>query len=375
MSEQHKKHAALARPKAGRMHRIEIGIVGAPCEQIEFLAKALMEELDPTARIAYVDASHRPPVPSRFAYSLTDHQQHIEFVSPVADHPYDIMSALMSANAAIINGNHFAARTQLVIIHGGKRESLRRRLDQLTDVQAIVLDSDQEEVFDFIKKLNGIDNVPIFKLDQLYAIKHWFKHWLENHRPPVNGLILAGGQSRRMGQDKSTLTYHGVDQMEYLSSLFDTLGMDYFISKRKRIDNDPLHVLEDQFADLGPYGALLTAFQKEPDTAWLAIACDLPLVQSHHLEDLIKRRNWLQSATAYLNHDTDFPEPMMCIWEPVMYSRLLYFLSLGYSCPRKVLINSRIELLDQKEVSDSFLFNANTPEDQLIALNRIKRRQ
>ena len=50
-------------------------------------------------------------------------------------------------------------------------------------------------------------------------------------------------------------------------------------------------------------------------------------------------------------------------------SRLLYFLSLGYSCPRKVLINSDIKEIDPPH--ELSLFNANTPEESEFAVKKL----
>ena len=40
-----------------------------------------------------------------------------------------------------------------------------------------------------------------------------------------------------------------------------------------------------------------------------------------------------------------FPEPLITIWEPRSYPTLMQFLTQGYSCPRKVLMNSDIQLV------------------------------
>ena len=54
-------------------------------------------------------------------------------------------------------------------------------------------------------------------------------------------------------------------------------------------------------------------------------------------------------ATAIYNPETGFPEPLITIWEPRSYQVILNFLAQGYSCPRKVLINSDINLLKLEE--------------------------
>ena len=72
-------------------------------------------------------------------------------------------------------------------------------------------------------------------------------------------------------------------------------------------------------------------------------------------------------ATAFYDSDNKFPEPLITIWEARAYPILLQFLSQGYSCPRKVLINSDIELLAAPNVSE--LKNVNYPHERDEAFN------
>ena len=58
----------------------------------------------------------------------------------------------------------------------------------------------------------------------------------------------------------------------------------------------------------------------------------------------------------------EFPEPLISIWEPKSYPILMQFLTQGYSCPRKVLINSDVELLDVR--NKEALTNVNSPEER-----------
>ena len=99
--------------------------------------------------------------------------------------------------------------------------------------------------------------------------------------------------------------------------------------------------------------------------AWLTLACDLPYLDGETIKQLVTNRNPSKLATCFYNPETDFPEPLITIWEPRAYPTLLDFLSQGQSCPRKVLINSAIEMIKMKE---SFrMKNANTPEERAEA--------
>ncbi|MCK5372521.1 MAG: NTP transferase domain-containing protein, partial [Cyclobacteriaceae bacterium] len=117
----------------------------------------------------------------------------------------------------------------------------------------------------------------------------------------------------------------------------------------------------DSISGLGPFGAIISAFREYPNHAWIVVACDLPLVNYNTILELVKGRNPSKIATTYYNPETKFPEPLITIWEPKSYPELLLFLSLGYSCPRKVLINSNTEILNASDATA--LLNANSPDE------------
>ena len=79
---------------------------------------------------------------------------------------------------------------------------------------------------------------------------------------------------------------------------------------------------------------------------------------------LLNRRNSAKIATAIKGKGKDFPEPLITIYEPKAYPILLQYLAQGYSCPRKMLINSDVEII---EIDDDFIRNINTPEEFELA--------
>jgi molybdopterin-guanine dinucleotide biosynthesis protein A len=62
-------------------------------------------------------------------------------------------------------------------------------------------------------------------------------------------------------------------------------------------------------------------------------------------------------------------EPLITIYEPKAYPILLQYLAQGYSCPRKMLINNDVEIV---EVDDDLIQNINTPEEFEMALKKTK---
>jgi len=151
-------------------------------------------------------------------------------------------------------------------------------------------------------------------------------------------------------------------QHVYLNQLLSPTCKEVFVSCRADQKTTFPNTIEDSFVGLGAYGGILSAFQKQPNAAWIVVACDIPLLDKETIEKLVANRNPNKVATCFYNSETKFPEPLITIWEPRAYPILLNYLSLGYSCPRKVLINSEVEIVKLK--NENVLMNANTLDDQ-----------
>ena len=96
--------------------------------------------------------------------------------------------------------------------------------------------------------------------------------------PKIYGLVLAGGQSTRMGKDKGLIPYHGLPQREYLYHLLSRVCDKTFLSIRpdQKDEIDDMEVIIDKDEYKGPYNGLLSAHKEYPEVAWLVVACDLP---------------------------------------------------------------------------------------------------
>ncbi len=196
----------------------------------------------------------------------------------------------------------------------------------------------------------------------------------ETDFPQLNGLVLAGGKSLRMGNPKDKINWHGKEQRYYAADLLAPFCENVFISCRQdqleHFDTD-YNALTDTFLNMGPFGGILSALRAQRDKAWLVVACDLPLLDKNSLEFLIRSRDAEKAATTYESPFDGLPEPLITIWEPKSYPLLLNFLGLGNTCPRKVLINSDTLIL--KPNNPDALMNVNTPEEMTKAKEILKK--
>jgi len=218
-------------------------------------------------------------------------------------------------------------------------------------------------------------SLPAFHRDDVDGIAAFVKSLWEKRIPKVRGLVLSGGESRRMGTDKAALAYRDKSQASWLCDLMAGMGLDPMVSRAPGQlppeGVDPSRILSDRFLGYGPLGGILTALEADPSAAWLVVGCDLPFVDTPVLESLLASRDPFRNATVFLDTDGRFPEPMLSLWEPKSRLRAFQFLAMGYRCPRKVLINSRTKPLPSP--GGRILFNANTPSDREAALRDLDR--
>ena len=182
---------------------------------------------------------------------------------------------------------------------------------------------------------------------------------------PVYGLVLAGGESRRMGRDKALLARDGKSQLAHIVGLLDELVDEVFVSTRSDQRDDAersrYRRIVDRFDGIGPVAGILSALQEYPHAIWLVVACDLPNIDAGTLEFLLENAAPEKPFTAFKSSYDGLPEPLCALYRPAAASVVAQFVDDGIVCPRKILIRSDTELLEQPNPRS--LDNINTPED------------
>ena len=148
-----------------------------------------------------------------------------------------------------------------------------------------------------------------------------------SNAPQIYALVLAGGHSKRMQQDKAALEYHGRSQLEWAVSFLQPHVQRVFVSVRPDQTDDPIRARFEQIVDteknLGPIAGIMAAQSKYPDVAWLVLACDLPFLDEGTLTTLIAARQPQRLATAFRSSHDVLPEPLCAIYEPASREAIL----------------------------------------------------
>ena len=107
---------------------------------------------------------------------------------------------------------------------------------------------------------------------------------------PFTIAIIAGGQSSRMGTDKSFVPLRGKPLIEHLLARIASLGQDETILVTNRPD-EYAHLDLPMFTDVlpgkGALGGIYTAVHASQSPYTLALACDMPFVNADLLRYML----------------------------------------------------------------------------------------
>ena len=355
----HQKHTNLSRRKNGIYAPNEISILGAKCSIISDLVDQFSKSLS-NYNLAYFDASHAKNVEKNVLTDFTFHHDgnlSITTSSPVNEYVQRIQ--FTQFDFVFINGNHYPGEKQIVLLDPEKEASINKRIDQISEIQFFIKLTQEIEPFQSLKDaFSNWREIPCYHINDIEIITKHISKLISETVPKSKGLVLTGGKSIRMGTDKSELNYHGKPQKEFIKKLLEKEGLKTYYSVQT--NNNKEEEIHDVFLNLGPFGGICSAFQKDPNSAWMVLATDLPFVDENLVKLLLEKRNPSKVATAIKGKGKQFPEPLITIYEPKSYPVLLQYLAQGYSCPRKMLINSEVEIV---EVNDNLIRNINTPEE------------
>jgi len=143
--------------------------------------------------------------------------------------------------------------------------------------------------------------------------------------PQPWGLVMAGGDSRRMGTAKADLRRgDGSTWLQHAAGLLDRCCERVCISVRapRQVEvPEGMDVIVDGFPGLGPAAGLLSAWELFPDRPWVVLATDMPLVTVTLIERLLAARAGPGVVTGF-RHLDGVPEPLCTVWEPAAAERV-----------------------------------------------------
>jgi molybdopterin-guanine dinucleotide biosynthesis protein A len=187
----------------------------------------------------------------------------------------------------------------------------------------------------------------------------------------VEGFILVGGQSRRMGRDKAQLILAGQTLIDRITG--ELSGVTSRVALVGAREQHPNFVnIPDVHESWGALGGLHAAL-KAATTGWvIVVGCDLPFVTRALFERLLTFVSQDFDAIVPMQADGR-PQPVCALYRvATCLPEIEKLIALGEHTPRALLTNVSTRFIDSVELADlpaaeNFFLNVNTPEDFEVA--------
>ena len=178
----------------------------------------------------------------------------------------------------------------------------------------------------------------------------------------LNGIILAGGKSSRMGRDKALLIFNNKTFLDHIVCAIKPLVDEILIiSSNKDHQVDDCTTIADLISNSGPIAGIYTGLKHTNTENNLVLSCDIPMVQTSILELIIKNNELDKDVVQII--DDQYSMPLVALYK----KRIALFLLSELKTGEKKLVKA-INKLNKKNISVTkdqlnCLININTVAD------------
>ena len=190
---------------------------------------------------------------------------------------------------------------------------------------------------------------------------------------PCLGVVLAGGKSSRMGQDKAKLYRNSQDMLSFSQSLLKSAGSSQVIVSGGE------QGIDDIVEDMGPLGGIQSIISQFKPQALLILPVDLPLMTALELSALKQAGELSQRACYFTDNYLPLYLPVNAFveqfFQQVFLPKQTRVTANKVSSKRKLTgpsVRSLLTQIPHKAIAPKnhkCLFNTNTPEQWQQAKN------
>ncbi|MFA6013958.1 MAG: molybdenum cofactor guanylyltransferase [Gallionellaceae bacterium] len=187
-------------------------------------------------------------------------------------------------------------------------------------------------------------------------------------------LILAGGESRRMGRDKANLVLDGQTLLQSVAAKMSPLFAEVIVSVRQPRPEIALAQVCDDAAYVGPLAGLAAGLERM-HTPWLfAVACDMPFISPGLVEYLAGQRTDFQAVVPMVR---GYPQPLAAFYAASTLLAVRDTLNgRGKHSLRALLEGLRVRYINESEMLEvdpglASFFDLDTPQEYAQATSRV----
>ncbi len=182
---------------------------------------------------------------------------------------------------------------------------------------------------------------------------------------PITGFVLAGGQSRRMGIDKSLMPLNGKTLIEYSIEALRPLCNSIIISSNNSIyDFTGCEVWPDELQVQAPIVGIYSCLKRSKTDINIILSCDMPLISTTIIEYLLE--NSVNHHITVPVHQNGFIEPLCGIYKQSAIAILKEFIDKrNFRLNDCILVSSHclVPAYQLSFFSPNTFININTHED------------
>ena len=183
----------------------------------------------------------------------------------------------------------------------------------------------------------------------------------------ITGIVLAGGTSSRMGDNKAELPFGETTMLDHQVEKLKKLGLsDIIISGPAELRSEGARIVPDTFTDGGPMGGLAAALSAARNPLCLVVPVDAPLIPLRTLEQLIAAARQSCRRIILLEDERGI-EPLIGIYQSGLAEMAAEYLKKGLRSVRALANDAGYECVRYDE-DLNYLINCNTKEEYQAAL-------
>jgi len=204
-----------------------------------------------------------------------------------------------------------------------------------------------------------------FDIDDVKLLEN---KWLIKRKAAA--IILAGGQSKRLGQNKAHLLINGDTLLEHIYKQLQPCFAQVIISTDKDSSHNfsTARLVSDEISGLGPLQGIASALKASEYEINFVTACDIPQIDMSLVNKMMR---YADDYDAVLPMSVPGkPEPLFAIYKKIILPDIERSLSSGKRRIIEPLDKCKVKYLDLE--GDHQLVNINTMDDYIEFLNRKK---
>jgi len=192
----------------------------------------------------------------------------------------------------------------------------------------------------------------------------------------ISAVILAGGKSSRMGQNKALMKIDGVSLIEKIFNEISKISKDIVISSNTEEYNFfNAKIVKDEFKEIGPIAGIYSCLKSIKYQKAIVVSCDIPFINIDFINYLIENSQYFDVT---ISENNCFLEPLIGIYSKSIISVFEKEIINGNYSIQKIIRKLNINVLkinsDLNFYNENLFLNLNNLEDfeKAIQIKKLK---